>query len=127
AAGGSLLFYTNGLSAPDYMASTNQGFRFSVQARFVNDFNDTKTMTMSYGLGNRRFLVWWYLDANNDLIAEMESGDVFTVTTNGMGTNFFHTHEITFNPGNQTISYFVDGIIRGSNLPPVASTWKAGM
>jgi len=42
-----------------------------VQARFVNDFNGSKTMNMIYGMGARRFQVWWYLDANNDLMAEM--------------------------------------------------------
>src|SRR5262245_13797165 len=69
-ASGSVLYYTNILSLEDHAAATNRGFRFSVQARFVNDFNGSKTMNMIYGMGARRFQVWWYLDANNDLLAE---------------------------------------------------------
>jgi len=72
AASGSVLYYTNILSLQDHTAATNHGFRFSVQARFVNDFNGSKTMNMIYGMGARRFQVWWYLDANNDLMAEIE-------------------------------------------------------
>ncbi|HXJ55855.1 MAG TPA: choice-of-anchor Q domain-containing protein [Verrucomicrobiae bacterium] len=125
-ASGSVLYYTNILSLQDHTAATNHGFRFSVQARFVNDFNGSKTMNMIYGMGARRFQVWWYLDANNDLMAEIESGNTYRLTTNGTGTNFFHTHEIVFDSSIHSASYLVDGELKANDLSPVAVARPAG-
>src|SRR5262245_17109749 len=94
AAGGSTLVYTNQLSTALHQTATNTGFRFTVNARFVTDFGDTETMAMSYGLGAKRFLIWFDLDSNGDLTAELEGGPTYTLTANGTGSALYHTHEI---------------------------------
>src|SRR5687767_9527200 len=73
-ASGSTLGYSTNLSAALHVAATNLtgGWRYRIHARFVADFGEARTMNMSYGLGNQRVLIWWDLDANNDLTAELE-------------------------------------------------------
>src|SRR5688572_2852652 len=68
-AGGALNYATN--QPPDlHTAATNSsgGFDYAVNARFVA--GGTKALFMAYGLGDRRFLIWWELNGSGDLTAE---------------------------------------------------------
>src|ERR1051326_2396617 len=123
-AAGSLLYYTNVLSPANQMAATNSGFHFTVNARFVDDFGDGEAMTMIYGLGSKRFLIWWGLDANNDLTARLEGGPTYTVTTNGTGRALYHTHEIIYTNG--AASYLFDGAVKTNNWTGSGNAWTTG-
>lgn len=125
-ASGSLNYRTN-LTSAHLIASTNStgGFQFAVNARFVTEF-DSKTMTMTYGLGTRRFLIWFELNGNGDLTAELEGGPTYTITTNGTGTARYHTHEIIYNPTSATASYIVDGQVKTNGWTNSAVSFAAG-
>jgi hypothetical protein len=114
---GSTFYYFTNLPVAQQIAATNVtgGFRFSVNARFVTDFNDTETMTMFYGLGTNRFLIWWDLDSNDNLTARLEGGGTYVLTTNGTGSALYHTHEIIYDAANGTASYVVDGEVKTNN------------
>lgn len=125
-AAGSTLGYTNQLSASDRFAATNGGFRFAVNARFVTSYGGSKTITLLYGLGARRFLIWWNVDGNGDLTAELEGGSTYTLTTNGTGTEEYHTHEIIYNPATGTANYVFDGVVKTDTWPSSAVPYPAG-
>ena len=119
--------YTNLLNAGLRTAATNAGFDFSVTARFVTDYGGTPTMYMAYGLGTNRFLIWWGLNGNGDLTAQMDTGGTtFILTTNGAGSALYHTNEIIYNPTNGTASYLFDGQVISNNWPPSAYPANAG-
>jgi hypothetical protein len=109
AGSGSALNYVNILSTSGHQAATNRGFRFTVNARFLTNFGSSKSVNMSYGLGSRRFVIWWDLDDNGDLTGELDDGFPITLTSNGTGSAFYHTHEIVYNPASGRASYLMDG------------------
>jgi len=121
---GSTNFYAFNLDAPSQTAATNAGFDFSVNARFVANFSGSHAMAMIYGLGANRFLVWWNLNASNDLTAQLEGGLTYTLTTNGTGTALYHTHEIVYTNG--AASFLFDGKVLTNNWPPSGNSWTAG-
>ena len=125
-ASGSVLYYTNLLSNAHRTAATNHGFRFRAQGRFVADFGGSKTMGMIYGLGTQRYQLWWYLDGNDDLVAEIQDGPSFLLTTNGTGSQYYHTHEFIYDPGSRRASYVMDGVAMVTNLAPNPLDWPAG-
>jgi hypothetical protein len=128
-AGGSTLNYTTNLTLAQQIGATNStgGFRYSVNARFVDDFSSaTESMAMIYGLGNRRFLIWWGLDGSDNLTARLEGGSTYTLTSNGLGTALYHTHEIIYDPASGTASYAVDGIPIATGWPGSAVAFTSG-
>jgi hypothetical protein len=124
----SLLNYTTNLPTGLRIAATNVsgGFRFKVNARFVNDLGGSKTMGMGYGLGGDRFFIWWELNSNGDLTAELEGTTTLTLTTNGTGTALYHIHEIVYNPTNQKCTYLFDGQVMTTNWVKSANNLTAG-
>jgi hypothetical protein len=72
---GALNYATNLPSVLQTAATNRNGcFNYSANARFVTDFGGAKALFMAYGLGNRRFLIWWELNGSGDLTAELEGG-----------------------------------------------------
>jgi len=127
-ASGSTLTYAKNLTGPQQSAATNLtgGWQYSVHARFGNDFADPESLSMIYGQGNKRFIIWFDLDSNGDLTARLEGGLTYTLSTNGTGAALYHTHEIIYNPTNGTARYVVDGVFKTNNWPGSASAYPAG-
>src|SRR5436190_1586550 len=104
---GSSLNYTTNLTTPDQQAAAANGWRYTITSRLVDDFGGTKTMTFVYqSSANRRFLVWWDLDSDGNLTAEIEGQSVRIVATNALAT-LYHTNEIRYTNG--TATYLFDG------------------
>jgi fibronectin-binding autotransporter adhesin len=123
-----LLYYTNRLNLGQQNAATNGtgGFRMTVVARMVEDLGGPQTMAMAYGMGNKRFLIWWDLDSNGNLTANLDQAGTYTLTTNGTGTALYHSHEIIYNPTNGTARYVFDGQVISNNWSPSSFTLTAG-
>jgi hypothetical protein len=126
--GGSTLNYSTNLTPEQQIAAINlgSGWRYTVHARFVDDFSDAESIAMVYGLGDKRFLVWFDLDSNGDLTARLDGGPTYTLTANGTGHALYHTHEIVFDPTNRTASYLVDGQLKTNNWSGSVSAFMAG-
>src|SRR5688500_10638311 len=88
--------YSTNLLEAEWDSALAEGWRYSIHARFVDDFNDSATMLFFYGVGTNRFSIYWDLDANNDLTATPFNHPTVTLTTNGTGAAFYHTHEIIY-------------------------------
>jgi len=126
---GSTLYYTSTLTAGQQIAATNStgGFHLTVVARMIDRIgNDRATMLMAYGLGNKRFLIWFDLDGSGDLAASFDDVNTITLTTGGIGATLYHTHEIIYNPDTGTASYLYDGQVKTNNWPAVNHNLPAG-
>lgn len=125
---GSTNYYATNLPAALQVAATNStgGWRYAVTGRFLTNFNDTVTMLMAYGLGNKRFLVWFDLNGSGDLTANLDQAGTYILTTNGAGSALYHTHEIIYNPTNGTARYLFDGQVISNNWPASSFTLAAG-
>jgi hypothetical protein len=123
------LYYTFGLSPGLQVAATNStgGFHFTLNARMVSGLGGPRTMLFAYGLGDKRFIVWFDLDGAGDLTAELEDTTTYTLTTNGTGAAFYHTHEIIYDPATATASYLFDGQVKTTNWPASNFTLPAGL
>ena len=104
---GSLTYSTN-LTAEQRAATSAEGWRFSVEARFVDALNSRPTLSMVFGDGSRRYAVDWTLDSQGDLVAIL-NGASHTVTTAGAGADSFHTHAMLTHPI-QGVSYWFNGV-----------------
>jgi hypothetical protein len=104
----SFLHYFRNLNTTLQQAATNS-WRYTIQARMVDDFGGSKCMNFLYGMtASRRFLVWWDLNSDGHLTAEIEGRNPRVIATNGLGAALYHTHEIIYTNG--TAKYFFDGI-----------------
>lgn len=122
---GGNLHYTNMLSAAEQNAANADGFHYSIKARFIEDWG-AKTMAMVYGLGPDRYIIWFDLNADGDLTAELEGTETFTLTTNSTGTALYHKHEIVYDPVEGTASYLFDGQVKITNWESSAIDFPAG-
>jgi hypothetical protein len=129
----STLAYTNILSNNLRTASTNAGFDFTVTSRFVTDYGmGNQTMIMIYGDGTTRWEILWSL-TDGDLVSQLITNispvqsQNFTVTSNGTGRSFYHTHEIIYDPITKRASYVVDGQVLTTNWAGAAAAgYNAG-
>jgi len=94
-------------------AALAEGWRYSVNARLVDDFGGSMTMVFYYGVGTNRFSIFWDLVAGN-LTARPFNQPVVTLTTNGTGWLLYHTHEISYDPTNSLASYYFDGVLKAT-------------
>jgi hypothetical protein len=93
-------------------AALSNGWRYTIRARLVDDFNDTATMVFLYGVGTNRFSVFLDLDGNDDLTATPFNQPTLTLTTNGTGAAMHHTYDIVYDPGTGRAAFFFDGVQR---------------
>jgi hypothetical protein len=128
---GSTLTYITNLTLPQRQAATSNGWQFTINSRLTTDFGGGQTMVFGYGTGPDRFLIWLDFDASGNLSAEIPGLGTYRLTTNGIGTNIYHTHEIRCTNGNAT--YFFDGTPKGIgwrgstvNHPAGQVFWGAG-
>ena len=110
------LNFSNTLSAAQKFAATNSGWHFTVVSRLVEGSSGVSpAQFMTYGHGNRRFIVGWDLDGIGRLTARCygANGNFTGIATNltaaGEGTNAYHRHELDYDPATQTATYLVDG------------------
>jgi hypothetical protein len=109
---GASLSYSTNLGVALQAAATTNGWRYSVNARMVDDFGGSKTMTFMYQVStNKRFLVWFDVNTNGLLTAEIEGQGVFPIVTNQLDSYLYHTHEIRYTNG--TANYLFDGTVVG--------------
>ena len=124
--------YSTNLPPAQQSDALTEGWRYSIHARFVNDFNGTATMVFLYGVGTNRFSVFLDLDSNGDLTATPFNQPPITLTTNGTGAALYHTYEIVYSPTDRQATFLFDGIQRttwsgdGVNASNGLVTWGAG-
>lgn len=110
---GSTAFYRTNLISAQSIAATNFGFRFTVNARFLDDFGGSESLGFIYSPGSNRFGVMFDFDANGDLIALFPTNGgpttVVPLTTNRNGARAYHTHQILYAPATKLATYSFDG------------------
>ncbi len=84
-------------------------------------------MICLYGLGTNRFSVsFGDLDSNNDLtVTSYVTHTMITLTSNGMGSALYHTHEIIF-IRNGTANYMFDGMSIAGGWTGSDTDWHCG-
>jgi hypothetical protein len=93
------------------------GWRFSANARYVDDFGTSApSMGLEVWLNSRGYYVVFGLTASQDLRATLWDGTFrsVTLTSGGQGTSDYHDFALEFNPQTQLVSFEVDGTTRGT-------------
>lgn len=107
------VYFTNLISSQS-TAATNLGFRYSINARLVDDFGGTESLGFRYSAGTNRFSVLFDLDADGNLLAlfPTNSGPTtpITLTTNRNAARAYHAHEILYTPATKLATYSFDGM-----------------
>jgi len=108
-------FYTVNLpvdAASDALAITN-GWRLTTVARIEDDFGAGISGNAYYRVsGGRRYLLWLDLDADLNLVATLQGGSSYTLTTNGPSdSKAYHTHSLVYDPETELCSYYFDGTL----------------
>jgi len=109
----SVAFYSTNLISVQNVAATNLGFRYTVNARLVDDFGGTESLGFLYSTGTNRFSVFFDFDFSGNLLAVFPTngGPTTTVmlTTNGNATRAYHSHEVLYTPATRLATYSFDG------------------
>ncbi len=110
------LNFSNTLSAAQKIAATNSGWHFTVISRQIQGSGGSgPAQFMTYGHGDRRFIVGWDLDASGRLTARFYgaggtfSGVATNLTGPGEGSSAYHQHELIYSPATRTATYLLDG------------------
>ena len=107
--------YVYPLTSSQRRLATTNGWTLTIRSRMLDNFSSGGTNNPScfvdYAIDpTNRFLIWFSLDANLNLVAQLNGLQTLTFTTNGDGWAAYHTHQIVFNPTNGTADYYFDGV-----------------
>lgn len=110
--GGGFVTYTATPTAAQTTSGTNNGWLLETTMRLVDDFNSAASTVLIYGNGSQRFVVFYDLDANDDLTAELvgTGGGTYTLTSGGTGAAAFHDIALSYDATSNTAAFFVDGV-----------------
>lgn len=126
---GSVFGYLFPFTPEQKALATNNVWTLTVVSRMIDDFGGSSSEYFDFADGNnRRFLVFFDLDANGDLTVQLSGLETLTVTTNGTGWAAYHTNQIVFDPTTQTADYYFDGIkMNSAAWAPTAITGLNGL
>jgi Vibrio cholerae sialidase, lectin insertion/FG-GAP repeat len=118
---GSYYRYDHPLTTNAQELAATEGWTLTVRCRMVDSFGNGSSVSPScfvdYAINpTNRFLIWFNLDPNLNLTAELNGmANPITLTTNGDGWGAYHTHQIVFDPTNGTADYYFDGVKMNSS------------
>ncbi len=111
AMGSGELTYSAPLTAAQQAAATDNGWRYSINVRLLDDLGGSQTMAFGCTDGIARFAVLLALDPNTNLVVTLPGADpqLLALTTNGIAAAKYHTHDLVYDPGMHQVSYQFDG------------------
>lgn len=103
--------YVFNLTPEQQAALATNAWRYRVTTRMVHDLGGPVCMYFSYGNAARRWIFFLSFTANGDLVAQTEGTpqQQHVLTSNGIGADDYHLHEIEFNPVTSQATYRFDG------------------
>lgn len=103
--------YITTLTSEQQAVLATNPWRYSVRTRMVHDLEGTACMYFSYGSATRRWIFFLTFTANGDLVAQTEGTPQLqhVLTSNGIGADDYHLHEIEFDPASGLATYRFDG------------------
>jgi hypothetical protein len=102
--------YITALTSELQATLATNAWRYSVRTRMVHDLEGTVCMYFSYGNATRRWIFFLTFTANGDLLAQTEGTTQLqhVLTSNGVGADDYHLHEIEFDPVSGQATYRFD-------------------
>ncbi len=88
------------------------GWRLYARLRMVDDFNDTMSQVVLYDSGPRRWVLFFDLDKNGDLVVTQQHSagtKQHRITADGTGKNVYHEFELIYDPAIKTAKFMADG------------------
>ncbi len=118
--------YHRDFTGAEQQSAATEGWTLSIRARMVDDFGGTKSCFVDFADANgMRFLLFFALDSNHDLVVSPEGLSPINLTTNGLGWAAYHLYEITFDPTTATADFYVDHV--KMNASPWSPTPVSGL
>ncbi|MCL4178417.1 MAG: FG-GAP repeat protein, partial [Verrucomicrobia bacterium] len=124
--GSGSLHYARTFTPAQHALAASEGWRLTLRARMVDDFGGSPACYLDFtDANNRRWLLFFDLDAEGDLIVSLGGLEVLQLTNDGQGWADYHQHEIHFRPSTGTADYYFNG--QQLNSAPWASTPITGL
>ena len=113
-AGSGGISYSTNLTGVQRSLADDLGWRYTITSRFINnDFNDTIAIAFYWGVGTKRFLVWFDRNASGHLTAFIPGAsapNTIVLTTNLVEATNYHTHTMIGTPAETEATYYFDGV-----------------
>ena len=106
--------YSVDVTEQAHATARTDGWRYQLVARFVHRHKAmslTPTMVFRYGDSERRYAVYLDINYDGDLMATLPGASPAShiLTTGAVGATDYHTHEMTFDPDSETVTYRFNG------------------
>jgi len=103
--------YVVNLTSDQQAALATNAWRYRVTTRMVHDLEGSACMYFSYGSVTRRWIFFLTFNGSGDLVAQTEGTpqQQHVLTSNGIGADDYHLHEIEFDPVTGMATYRFDG------------------
>lgn len=112
--------------ASDNLARAN-GWRLTIRSRMITDFfgGSASPVVLYSDQGNgRRFGIFFDLNADMNLTAQLLGGSTYVLTGDAMS---YHTHVLVYDPVTTNASYYFDGQLIATNYIGDANTGYNGL
>ena len=120
--------YRRPLDPRAHALAANGGWTLTVKGRMVDDFEGTMSCFVEFATLTERFLLYFDLDDNKNLVASPYGMEPITLTSDGAGWAQYHLHEAVFDPDSGTADYYFDGVtMNPSPWSPVPITGLDGV
>jgi hypothetical protein len=124
--GSGSLHYRRSFTPAQHALAASEGWRLTLRGRMVDDFGGSAACYLDFtDANNRRWLLFFNLDDEGDLIVSLGGLETLKLTNDGQGWADYHQHEVRFRPTTGTADYYFNG--RKLNTALWASTPVDGL
>jgi hypothetical protein len=128
---GTFYRYGQALTPGELSLAAAEGWTLTIHSRMVGDVypDDDPSCFVDFAMtSSNRFLIWFSLDYDGNLKVHLNGPVPTFLPTQGLGWLRYHTHQLVFDPTNNTADYYFDGVkMNGSPLSPIPVTGVDGV
>ena len=109
----------------EHQLAASEGWTLTIQARMVEDFGRNESCFLDFANSTERFLIFFDLDGQGNLMVNLAGLERLTLTSDGSGWAHYHVHQIVYDPASDTADYFFNG--EKKNTAPWSPTAITGL
>ncbi len=121
--------WTHPINSQDHASATQHGWTLAARVRITDPAANNasgRSATFSYGNGSRRWLLFFDINANGQLVVDLwgTSSAVTTIILNDLNADAYHEHKLVWNPVTNQTNYLVNDVLRHSGYNGATSSFN---